>query len=84
MKSKAQKRREARERIERKLPDLTAEIALVNASIKAAPAPQQQELVDHRTKLLAKQMYMFDEIARIKAREAGRGARKDPHPEIAR
>lgn len=85
MKSKAVKRREARERIEKSLPALEAETKLVRAAINANPQKEQlAELTSHYAKLLEKHAYRLKEIEHIKAKESGRGARKEPHPEIMR
>lgn len=84
MKSKAVKRREARERIEKSLPALEAEAHLVKTTLQGAKDEQLKELAAHYAALLRKLAYRREEIERIKDREAGRGARKEPHPEIVR
>lgn len=75
MKSKAQKRREARERIEKSIPALEAEIALVKSAMHGHPADEQlKELAAHHAALCRKMDYRREEIYRIKLREAGREA----------
>jgi hypothetical protein len=70
MKSIQVKRREARERIERSLPALDAEIALVQSTLAGAGDDALKSLATRHADLLRKRLYRLEEIERIKAREA--------------